>query len=206
MEKLSLAKLAIVVLAAGASTRLGQPKQLVEYEGKPLVVRQCELALELQSDVYCVLGCNANNISPLLTNLPINLIVNEHWQQGIGNSIACAVSHIQQQHQSYAGVMIVLVDQWRLTGQHLQAINEAWRHDMTNIFIAQDDTNNNIGPPVIFPNRQFEELMQLSGDQGAKVVINNNKNSVKHFALWQAFCDLDTPEQLALMQSSCLQQ
>jgi len=203
---LSLARLAVVVLAAGASTRLGQAKQLVKYNGTPLVVRQCELALELQSDVFCVLGCNAEQITPLLGDLPINITVNEAWQNGIGESIACVVRHIQRLQQSYDGLMVVLGDQWRLTAVHLQAMKQAWRNDKTNIYIAHDESNSNIGPPVIFPKERFEELSSLSDDRGAKVIINNNKDSVKHIALWQAFYDLDTPEQLAIMQSSCLQQ
>ena len=194
-----------MVLAAGASSRLGQAKQLVELTNQPLIVRQCELALSTGHDVFCVLGCKANAITPIIENLPIKIVVNDDWDNGIGTSIACAINHIEQSCSQYDGAMIVLCDQWQLSSTHLCQMINQWKQERHKVLIAQACSNDVTGPPVIFPSSQFNRLTRLTGDSGAKVILKKSYAIIEHYFLPEAFSDLDTPEQLLHMRAVSLQ-
>ena len=83
--------LAIIVLAAGRSSRLGQMKQLITVNDKSLVELQLERALKVSSKVYCVLGFNARHVHASIEHLPINTIINSKWSDGMASSIAAGV-------------------------------------------------------------------------------------------------------------------
>ena len=150
-----MTKLAIVILAAGESKRLGQAKQLVEIAGEPLIVHQCKSATATGYDVYCVLGCHKQQIAPLTAELSVEVIINRKWWQGMGSSIACAIKHIEQKKGLYEGALIMLADQWRLTTMHLAAMIDSYQRNKQQIVVAQGGKGDLTGPPVIFPQSLF---------------------------------------------------
>lgn len=214
---------AIIVLAAGSSSRLGQAKQLVCLNNKPLIQRQCELALEITPQVYCVLGFNKRAMAKALSGLPITLVEHDDWQQGMGSSISAGVSALPE---SVASVMLLLVDQWALTVHDLHKLYQA--HETHNNCIIQsafppqaptlnrlnnDDPVESIsheenqhrenqcyGPPVIFPKRLFTNLIRLTGKQGARTIISPERSSTVSVSIPHAGIDLDTSEQLLQLQ------
>ena len=213
-QKVRQKQLAIIVLAAGASSRLGQPKQLVEFAGKSLLLRQCELALQLSSEVVCVLGCQADIMAERLQDLAINLVINENWQQGMSSSIAAGIAALPRHIDA---AMILLVDQWQLRPASLRLFEQNWREKPEKITLAgmsrtiKSETANltkqaegaseqqviKTGPPVIFPRFFFPDLMALTGTSGAKPLLKNHQDKLNMVNLSAAFIDLDTPEQLA---------
>lgn len=201
------AQLAVIILAAGGSSRLGQAKQLVQYQGQPLIVRQVKQAKSVTNNVYCIIGCQAEAMADLLTPLNINVVENINWQQGMASSITVGVSALPK---SIDAVMILLVDQWQISAKELHLLQQIWQQTWINenldnkkpstIVLASEyrgnDQQDKIGPPVIFPRRYFEELALLTGQQGAKVILNKHKEQLKKVEMPTAFIDLDTPEQL----------
>jgi molybdenum cofactor cytidylyltransferase len=195
--------LAIIVLAAGRSSRLGQMKQLITVNDKSLVELQLERALKVSSKVYCVLGFNARHVHASIEHLPINTIINSKWSDGMASSIAAGVKALTPDIKA---VMIVLVDQWQLTSTDLICHHNYWQGDARAIVVAQTacdlaaDVNEKLGPPVLFPRDYFSELTELVGEQGAKPLLKKYQKLLIKVPLAQAFFDIDTPEQLAQMK------
>ncbi|WP_286266171.1 nucleotidyltransferase family protein [Thalassotalea atypica] len=192
-----IGKIAIIVLAAGSSSRLGQPKQLVEIEHQSLIYRQCQLASTLTPHVYCVIGCQALQMRSALSELEVNVVENIAWSDGMGSSISAAISQLPVHIEA---AMIVLVDQWKLTQADLnllvkQHINSPQMIIQSRQVNRQEKKAN--GPPVIFPKRFFTNLIGLKGEQGAKPIVEKFKSSTLMVDIPNAFEDIDTPEQLA---------
>jgi len=193
-----LNNLAIVVLAAGQSSRLGQPKQLVEIENKTLIERQCLLALSISSDVFCVLGFEAESIKKRIQHLPISTVINSKWQQGMASSISAGVSELPE-HIKH--VMVLLVDQWQLDHTTLSEITEQTMlkvdviHTCTSEKVNLDDKQR-IGPPTVFPQAYFPELIAMDDNKGAKALVMKYFKYVNVMPFPQAFIDLDEPKDL----------
>jgi molybdenum cofactor cytidylyltransferase len=194
--------LAIIVLAAGQSARLGQMKQLVSINEQSLVARQLTQALKVTSEVYCVLGFNAEQVQVQahIEHLAIKTIINSTWSEGMASSIAKGVEALAS---GISAVMIVLVDQWQLTSADLLTHYQYWQAQPEAIVVAKNisttSARENIGPPVIFPRRYFAELRQLTGNQGAKPLLEKYQQSIVRVPLSHAFIDVDTPKQLTAM-------
>ncbi len=197
MSKYAYDNIAIVVLAAGQSSRLGQMKQLISINSKSLVERQLEQALEVTSAVYCVLGFNAEQVSERIDHLPITTIINSEWSAGMASSIAAGVKALTPEIKA---VMILLVDQWQVTAEDCIAHFRCWQANPSAIIVAENisDSNHNtdIGPPVIFPREYFSQLNELKGKHGAKPLLKKYEKQLLKIPLAHAFNDLDTPTQL----------
>lgn len=205
------AQLAVIILAAGSSSRLGQAKQLVKYQGLPLIIHQVNQAKLVSKDVYCVIGCQAETMTDLLAPLNIKVVNNKNWQQGMANSIAAGVLALPK---SIDAVMILLVDQWQISVKELHLLQQSWQQSFVStslknqlpkeIVLASESRGNNqqdkIGPPVIFPRCYFDELALITGQQGAKAILHKYKDLLQKIEIPVAFIDLDTPEQLAQLK------
>lgn len=196
-------KFAIIVLAAGESARLGQMKQLVTIKGKSLIEIRLEQALEVSSEVYCVLGFNAEQVQTGIDHLPIKTIINSTWPDGMASSIAAGVRALAKDIEA---VMIVLVDQWQLTSRDFLRLYRYWQEESAAIIVGQDISaesgREKIGPPVIFPQKYFAQLTQLTGKQGAKPLLHKYQDNLLKVPLAHAFIDIDTPEQLDYMKKN----
>ncbi|NMP30907.1 nucleotidyltransferase family protein [Thalassotalea sp. M1531] len=196
--------MAIIIIAAGNSSRLGQPKQLVHFQGEPLLLRQINLALSVSDNVYVVLGSQSEKFQSMLENMPVNVIDNENWQQGMGSSIACGFAQIG----SVAAAMLLLVDQWRVTTDDLVLLVQSWQQQPDNIHacswhnqeVGSEKENVSFGPPVVFPKAFFTKLIGLSGQIGAKPILNKYLDHVQFHQIRNAEYDLDTPSQLAAIK------
>ena len=121
-------EISVLIPAAGGSSRLGRPKQLVTLDGKPLIGIAIETCLEAGfSDLNLVLGHEHRRIEKAVAGYPVNIIVNDNWQQGIGSSLAIGVKNIIQRTASNPkGMLIYLADQPRITVQHLKTLYRAF--------------------------------------------------------------------------------
>jgi len=208
---------AVMILAAGQSSRLGHPKQLVEIQGETLLLKQCKMALSITKHVYCVLGSNADTFKSHLKPLPINVVENTAWEAGMSSSISCAIPLLPS---STKHVMIILVDQWQLTKSLLipftQTLTTHKDKIITSSYSITGNTpanvvdkhaskiannHNLIGPPTIFPKKYFTALSSLSGEKGAKVLMVNEIKNVIQFPMPEAFVDLDNAHDLSKLRA-----
>ena len=157
------ADLAIAILAAGGSRRLGRPKQLVEIDGAPLVRGVAATCVTAEAGpVAVVLGAHAPSVAAALGDLPITLITNDAWHDGIASSIRAAVRWAET--TSAGALAIVLGDQPLLGVPHVTALRDAW---LSGAPLVASRFSGVLGAPAVFDRSRWSELARLDGDQGA---------------------------------------
>jgi CTP:molybdopterin cytidylyltransferase MocA len=155
------------VLAAGASRRLGRPKQLVSVDGQQLVRRMAEAALQSGCQpVTVVLGAHAAEVGAAVAGLPVICLSNPAWPEGMGSSVRVATEWASG--AALDALMLVLVDQLRLSSGHLDALRAASDQGRR---IAASAYQGVLGVPAIFPRRFFPALQALKGDSGARQLL-----------------------------------
>jgi molybdenum cofactor cytidylyltransferase len=184
----------VLILAAGAASRYGSPKQLINHHGKSLLQHCIDKANEVcPGRVSVVLGANRELIEPLISEAKV--IRNNHWQQGLGASIAIGVENIDPQSD---GLLILLADQIALTIDDLNLLLDAF--DGSNTVSSYYAGRR--GVPAIFPRSLYAELRALSGDSGAKAVLQRSDIGLVEIDLPLAAMDIDTPEDWACFLDS----
>jgi molybdenum cofactor cytidylyltransferase len=184
----------ILLLAAGASTRLGQPKQLLVLGGQTLLERTCKAALSIDNHgVTVVLGAHCEAIRPAIAHLPVRTVLNERWNEGMGSSIACGMAHLPP---DAGAVLLLLCDQPHVTGPYLQKLLRAFRS--ANADIAASAYGGSFGPPAIFGRRHFPDLAALSGHQGAKKLLERHRGQALAIDFPEGEVDIDTPTDCGL--------
>lgn len=186
---------AAVLLAAGLSRRFGSNKLLHLIDGRPMLRRVAEnlvAALLPQDEVVVVLGHQAEAVRAALDGLPVRCIVNEHYADGMGASIAAGVSGIGDKA---AGVMIMLGDMpWIGAGQ-IRVLRAAFDRAAADAVVLPVHQGRR-GHPVIFSRRWFPALCALRGDRGARSVLDAAGNDVIEVAMPDdgILRDLDQPD------------
>lgn len=184
-------KIAIIILAAGASSRMGKIKQLLPWKQTTLIGNAIEQALDSKADdVFVVLGANYQLISKEIEQENITIIYNKNWTLGMGSSIICAMDFFDKKHKKYDGVLITLVDQ--------PLIDVIYFNMLINKFIDNNiiasKYKNRVGVPAIFSLKYFNELRQLNGDIGARDLILKHINDVKKIDAFDKIQDIDSIE------------
>jgi len=188
----------VLVLAAGASTRLGQPKQLVRIGGQPVLHGVVSRAVSVANHaVTVVIGAHAADLTRLLGQMPASVVVNRHWQEGMASSIRCGLAALPATAES---VLILLGDQVAVTADDLKRLASAWNGQEGMIAAATYDQR--VGVPAIFPRLCFSELAQLRGDVGARQLLERHSHRLVRVPMPNAAVDLDTPEDLAALTRS----
>jgi molybdenum cofactor cytidylyltransferase len=176
-----------IILAAGASSRMGSPKQLLEWQNRPLlehaIVNVCSL---LNKRTSVVLGAHSGAIQAAIDLGSVTTIVNPDWQEGMASSIRVGVQALPA---SAAAVLILLCDQPLINTTHLQSLLEAWQHAPTRIVASQ--YHHSVGVPALFPVEFFPHLLTLKGDKGAKSILMQFENSLLKIPLPEAELDID---------------
>jgi molybdenum cofactor cytidylyltransferase len=189
------ASLHVLVLAAGASSRLGQPKQLVRLGGRPALHIVVSNAVALTGHaVTVVLGAHAQDMTHLLAHSPASVVVNREWEEGMASSIRRGLAALPP---ACDAVMILLGDQVAVTLDDLKRLAAAWKGE--DSVIAASVYDQHVGVPAIFPRICFSELAELRGDHGARQVLERNRHRLAHVPMPNAAVDLDTPEDLAAL-------
>lgn len=184
---------AAIVLAAGASTRMGQPKQLLPVDGRTLLARTVEVCLAAELwPVVVVLGAHREQVRPTLARYPVICTDNPAWAEGMASSLRAGLIALDQFSREVPGAVITLCDQPALSAAALRRLAAA--SDATGCGIAAARYAGHCGAPARFARRYFAELARLSGDQGARVLLHQRAAEVAAVDLPELAVDLDTPQ------------
>jgi molybdenum cofactor cytidylyltransferase len=185
----------VLVLAAGASTRLGQPKQLVKLAGRPALHIVVANAVAVAGHaVTVVVGAHSRELTHLLAHSPASVIVNRHWEEGMASSLRFGVASLPPGCEA---ALVLLGDQVAVTADDLKRLVSAWKGEES--MVAASVYDQHLGVPAIFPRVCFSELAELRGDQGARKVLERNSYRLVRVPMSNAAVDLDTPEDLAAL-------
>lgn len=185
---------AIIILAAGGSSRMGQPKQLLKIQGKTLLRHTIDEAKTLlPSSVFVVVGANADTINSELSNdQSIHICYNALWHEGMASSIKTGLQAAQANNATIKGCLISVCDQPSLTGEIYARLIAAHKKKPGSIVASL--YKGILGVPVLFDIQYFPQLMALSGKEGAKKLLSNRAFEVLHVSFPNGHIDLDTPE------------
>lgn len=182
----------VLVLAAGAASRFGSPKQLVRIGGQPLLHRAVSQATQVAGGaVTVVLGAHAPQLAPLLRHSTASVLINRHWEEGLASSLRLGVASLPAGTE---GVLITLADQAAVTAFDLQRLATAWRQQPDWLIAAS--YSGHTGVPAVFPAHTFPAFADLRGDSGARVLLARYADRCLRIPMPNAAIDIDTPEDL----------
>jgi molybdenum cofactor cytidylyltransferase len=186
------------ILAAGPGTRFEGIKPLVRLHGEPVLHElAANVAFVAGQSVTVVLGAHAREIAPALRQSAISIALNRGWEEGIASSIRTAV------HSAPPGssaLLLMLADQVAVTADDLRRLHASWRRHP--ILIAAALYEGAPGLPAIFPRWAFTDLLSLRGERDPRAVLRRNIDRVVRVPMSNAGLDLDTPEDLLLLEAA----
>jgi 4-nitrophenyl phosphatase len=186
----NMVQVAAIILAAGGSVRMGRPKQLLTIGGQPMVrrVTQAVCATGL-AQVVAIVGAQAEKVQQALAGLPVEVIVNSLWEEGLATSLRAGLHALRPEIQA---AMIVLADQPALTPALLQTLVDRYRISRAPIVVPFYSSQR--GNPVLFDRSLFPELLAAEGDQGGRVLIQRYDKRLERVQIDDAavLMDIDT--------------
>ncbi len=187
-----MAKVPIILLAAGASSRMGQPKQLLPWGNQTLIENQIHTLLKTGHPVHVVLGSNSNLVIPVIEKYDVNIVINTDWESGMGSSISLGISEIIQKYPDANGVLITLLDQPLITTSYIEKMLETYQPGSQQILVSRS-ASGWTGVPVIFDKCYFKELSELKNQEGAKKIVKRHEENVILLDGGELLEDMDTP-------------
>lgn len=182
--------IAILILAAGSSSRMKTSKQLLPINNNTLLGVAIEHALSTKTkEVFCVLGANYEKINQAINAYDIKVIKNPNYKKGLSTSIIKGIEHIQS--YKFDAVLITLADQPKVDSNYLNTLIGTWAKHPEKIIASSYNTA--YGVPAIFPKETFKSLLNLKGDKGAKQLLNSELHKVIGIESKHLF-DIDTLE------------
>ncbi|OAN45475.1 4-diphosphocytidyl-2C-methyl-D-erythritol kinase [Chloroflexus islandicus] len=192
-------KIAGLLLAAGQSTRMGQPKQLLDWQGRPLVAHIAAEALASQlAGLTVVVGAAEAQVRAALRDLPVQIVTNPAYAEGLGSSLGAGLRALPADADA---AMVVLVDQPLVTARLMNELIDAYRTAPATLALVPVYRGQR-GNPVIVAAALFAELQTLRGDTGARAVFNRYAGQI----IWYetndpaVVTDADTPEAWRALQ------
>jgi molybdenum cofactor cytidylyltransferase len=186
-------KIPVILLAAGGSVRMGQPKQLIPWREKTLIEHQVETLINVGNPVIVVLGNASESVIPLLEKYDIGISINKNWETGLGSSVVSGINYVVEKYPDTEGVMTALLDLPFISVQHYQNLLKNFQPGTGQIIISTSAYGWK-GVPAVFDRCYFDELKALKGDEGAKNIIRKYINKTIGIDCGVMLKDLDTPE------------
>ena len=189
------ADVAVVVLAAGGSSRLGRPKQLLRVEGESLLERSVDAALGCSTaGVFVVVGSEEGQMRSELEGRPVLIVENPRWTEGMSTSIKAGVERVKDQIPDVGGIILMVCDQPGVSSAHLQQLIQLWRTQSCKA--AATRYPEGPGVPALLDRAIVDGIGSLEGDIGARELLRAHRDSIVEAELADT-SDIDTPADLA---------
>lgn len=185
-----------VILAAGSSSRMGSPKQTLQFKGNSLLRRAALAALGAScSPVVVVIGANADSCRRELDQLAVREAFNPNWETGMASSIRAGIEELVSMEPDAAAAVILLCDQPHVTSEVVSSLIST--RQATGKSIIASAYGGSFGVPALFSKTLFPELTTLEGRSGAKEIIKKHVSSAHLLPFPQGEVDVDTPEEFS---------
>ena len=191
----------VIILAAGASSRLGEPKQLIKFDGKSLLQHAVDAATNSNANtVIEVLGANAEHVLAGTNKSNIHTIINPDWEEGMASSVRSGLNELLFICPEADATILMVCDQPFVSSSLLNDLIKT--HLSTGKPIVACDYGEAIGPPALFHRSLFDELMKLKGDVGARKIIQQHNEQVTTVLFPKGKIDIDTNEDYEALKNS----
>ncbi|MBC7971755.1 MAG: nucleotidyltransferase family protein [Verrucomicrobia bacterium] len=189
-----MSTIGLMILAAGASTRMGTPKQLLPFQGRSLLRYMAEVTIaSCCTPVVVVLGSQSERMKLEVEGLTLDIVENQRWAEGMSTSIAAGMTALTAINPALDAVVIILCDQPFVSAPLLDQLVASYR--TTHRPIIASAYANTAGVPALFERSLFAELMTLKATVGAKHLIKQHAKKVLQVSFPKGAIDLDTPAQ-----------
>ncbi|MBN1136013.1 MAG: nucleotidyltransferase family protein [Anaerolineae bacterium] len=190
MTLLDKTPVAAIILAAGASMRMGEPKQLLPVDGQPMVRRVAEVVCAAGlAQVVVVIGAHSKAVGQAVAGLPVELVLNERWPEGMTASLRAGLCVLRPEIKA---ALVVLADQPRLTAELIRALARCYH--TTGAPVIAPFYQGQRGRPVLFDRTLFPELLAAADNQGRREVIAHHWDQMARVEVEDPaiFRDIDT--------------
>jgi molybdenum cofactor cytidylyltransferase len=186
-------KIGLILLAAGASRRLGKPKQLLELGGKTLLLRSAEAANNSQCDaIVVVLGSNSEGFKGELEELDLENVYNEYWTDGMGSSISAGMKRLLEIEPNLNAAIVMVCDQPFVSSEIIDKLIGKFLDEKKSIVASKYAES--FGVPALFERDLFPDLMDLRGTKGAKTLILKYQSLAAFIDFPRGNVDIDSAE------------
>jgi len=187
-----MSKTAILILAAGESKRMGEPKQLLPYKDSNLLLHSIKQASDVKyADLFIVIGAHFTDIFKSIRGQKATILKNSDWEEGMGSSLRKGIEFIKKKN-NYTRVLITLGDIPLITTEHYEELISLSDSSGKRIILTNYEEIS--GVPAIFDKSLFNELFILSDNQGAKPIIKKYSKEVIEMTSITPYFDVDTQE------------
>jgi molybdenum cofactor cytidylyltransferase len=201
MQRVNPDQLGLIILAAGGSTRLGQPKQLLPFKEGNLLQHANQVAIDSGClPIVVVLGAAAAQSRKSLEGYPVHVVENPNWQTGMASSIKTGLQAVLALSPELDGIILMVCDQPFVTPHLLRKMKKEWQNNGKGMVACS--YAGTFGTPALFGRDYFKDLLTLEGQEGAKKILVTFRSfiSLIPFALGQV--DIDTPEDLKSLEQA----
>jgi len=181
----------IILLAAGASTRLGEPKQLLQFRGETLLRRSAKTAVAVSNRVVVTLGARVELTRREIEDLPVEAVENKDWKTGMSGSIKIGLEKLATEADKLKAVIVMVCDQPFVNEDLLEKIIS--KYEEADSPIVACEYENTLGVPALFAERLFPELLALDARTGAKQLIKKYRAQTAIVSFPEGAFDVDTP-------------
>ncbi|WP_374165680.1 NTP transferase domain-containing protein [Arcticibacter sp. MXS-1] len=194
-----------IILAAGASARLGRAKQNLLYKGKTLLEHAADSALDAGAQlVVVVTGANADSLASMDNRPGVVLVHNENWEKGMGESIKTGVRYLVERAKALEAILVMLCDQPFVDANVLKKIQN--QYQKTGKGIVASSFGGVMSAPALFDRKYFANLLELSGAEGAKKLFSQYKADLNSVESIESKMDIDTEQDyLALISGESVE-
>jgi molybdenum cofactor cytidylyltransferase len=181
----------IIILAAGASSRMGRAKQTLDYKEQSLLKHAIQAAVDSAiGPVVVVIGANQKLIQAHISNQAVLVVINKHYEEGISTSIHAGVTYLLETYEDCENIILMVCDQPYVDSDLLKSLVDTRLR--TNKAIVACTYNDTVGVPALFSKLFFSDLLSLKADEGGKKILLKNAASVVTIPFPAGYIDIDT--------------